>query len=80
MTKATFWFAIIFCLWTFIAPQFAEWRFYYRTYPGNRENHTYHKVGDLWVELACTESYKADFMWSRLKWDFYYECVPHSPL
>ncbi len=77
MNKATFWlasFLVAFTLYTHIVPQIAEWRYY----ASDRGECTgYYKVDGEhnYREHKGHRSYGADFMWSRLKWDFYNECM-----
>jgi len=71
-------FLVAFTLWTHIVPQFAEWRYYARTFNGDYCSYYIPSKNPKAAGRTAggTESYKADFLWSRLMWDFYYDCIP----
>jgi hypothetical protein len=77
-------FLVAFTLWTHIAPQIAQWRFYYTKFDGTKLCNEYVEVdrrmfpdydGDYMIEQG-KQTYAAEYMWSKLEWDFYYVCEP----
>ncbi len=80
MQKITFYLVVLmaaFGLYLHVVPQVAEWRYYEREKRAAesctrwiRVNGEYNTQpdGGHW-------SYSADFMWSRLEFDFYSECI-----